>query len=111
MEKLKEMLDPEFIQLIMVFLRIYNPLFDQTSEYLITEYRNYLQTLLNFFAIDFAIMVFLVLVALLVLTKYFAQRIEMEIFIARGIITLLPERLLKSGSIATILKEGQQLSR
>eukprot|EP01022_Parablepharisma_sp_SALTPOND_P012940 TRINITY_DN1684_c0_g1_i1.p1 TRINITY_DN1684_c0_g1~~TRINITY_DN1684_c0_g1_i1.p1 ORF type:complete len:1654 (-),score=167.49 TRINITY_DN1684_c0_g1_i1:41-5002(-) len=109
-EKKKEMMNSEFIQLIMVFLRVYNPLFDETSDFLLKAFTGFLNTQIGYFTLDFVVIVLLVLTALLILTNYFAYKVEMEIFIARGIITLLPERILKSGSVMAILREGQQLS-
>jgi len=108
--KLQEMLEPEFINLILIFLRIYNPRFDEMSQRLIDEFSSYINTQLNLFAVDFSIFMLISLIVAFILTQYFAKKIEMEIFTSRGIIALLPEKLLKTGTAISIIKMGKQLT-
>jgi len=111
-EKLKivEMMEPEFINLILIFLRIYNPRYDEMSQFLSNELSSYIQTELKLFTIDFGIFLFIALVVSLVLIFYFAKKIEMEIFTSRGIIALLPEKLLKTKSATELMKTSKHLT-
>ena len=102
--KFAEMLNVEFIEQIMIFLNIYNPLFDTVNNYSNTIFDDYSNYAILLMTIDFVVMLFIILSGLIVLITYFVAQMENQIFISRGIVALLPEAMLKKSSMLHILK-------
>ncbi|MDR3549309.1 MAG: hypothetical protein P4M11_13780 [Candidatus Pacebacteria bacterium] len=110
-EKLREMQNVEFTNLIFAFLRVYNPLFDYFSNEILSAFNGFIDNRLLLLTVDFAVVIALTLISLLILVKYFLARMEEEIFISRGIITLLPESVLASPSAVKMIRDEHQLSQ
>eukprot|EP01022_Parablepharisma_sp_SALTPOND_P010613 TRINITY_DN1437_c0_g1_i1.p1 TRINITY_DN1437_c0_g1~~TRINITY_DN1437_c0_g1_i1.p1 ORF type:complete len:1639 (-),score=200.58 TRINITY_DN1437_c0_g1_i1:2894-7810(-) len=110
-EKRIELKNSEFKRIIDIFVRVYNPLFDYLADRGVEIYMERKAYEVRLMALDYGVEVLLALVGLLVFIKYFIKRMEEELFMARGILALLPESMIKGNKMLEALIEGHELSQ
>lgn len=105
------LMSDEFQEIIEIFVRIYNPLFDWLADKassVFIDHESYNRMLAM---IDYIVMIVILVAALILLAGYFIKRMEEELFMARGVLALLPENMIKSASTLEALIDGHQLNK
>jgi len=108
-EKLERMANTQMAQSIQLFVGLFKPFFNYLADQMVEIYSNVKFTEIKLLGVDFGIEVFLSIIGLLVFIKYFIRRMEEELFMARGILALLPENMIKSSTMLEKIIEGHQL--
>ena len=93
-----------------IFFMFYSPIFDYLDTTGFNIYIDQTNKEITLLVIDYMLAFIFIMIGLLVLTQYFVKRMEEEMFMARGILALLPEDMIKHNAMLEALIESHRLS-